>query len=150
MQTETVVAAEPDIVSHNMETVRRLYGEARRGADYDTSLRVLREAKGFGKEVMTKSSLILGLGEKMDEVMGALIDLRKVDCDFVALGQYLRPGKSQMAVREYIPPERFAWLEEEALRMGFREATAGPLVRSSYQENRLDSRRRGDVRRRGA
>ena len=75
--------------------------------------------------------------------MEALMDLRRVDCDFVALGQYLRPGMDQLPVKEYIPPERFTWLERKALRMGFREATAGPLVRSSYQENRLDTPRTG-------
>jgi len=132
-----VVAAGPDIVSHNMETVRRLYGDVRRGADYERSLRLLHEAKNVHKEVMTKSSFMLGLGETMDEVIEALMDLRRVDCDFVALGQYLRPGMDQMPVQEYIPPERFSWLEREAYSMGFREATAGPLVRSSYQENRL-------------
>lgn len=134
---KTIVAVGPDIVSHNMETVRRLYGEVRRGADYDRSLRLLYEVKSIRKEVMTKSSFMLGLGETMDEVIEALMDLRRVDCDFVALGQYLRPGMDQMPVQEYIPPERFSWLEREAFRMGFREATAGPLVRSSYGENRL-------------
>lgn len=136
---ETVAAAGPDIISHNMETVRSLYGEVRRGADYDRSLRLLHEVKSIRKEVMTKSSFMLGLGETMDEMMEALMDLRRVDCDFVALGQYLRPGMDQLPVQEYIPPERFAWLEREAFRMGFREATAGPLVRSSYGENRLDT-----------
>lgn len=133
------VAAGPDIVSHNMETVRRLYGEVRRGADYERSLGLLYEVKSDRKEVMTKSSFMLGLGETMDEVIEALMDLRRVDCDFVALGQYLRPGMDQMPVREYIPPERFSWLERKAYGMGFREATAGPLVRSSYKENRLDT-----------
>lgn len=141
----TVVAAGPDIVSHNMETVRRLYGEVRRGADYERSLRLLHEVKSIREEVLTKSSFMLGLGETMDEVMEALLDLRRVECDFVALGQYLRPGMDQMPVHEYIPPKRFSWLEREALRMGFREATAGPLVRSSYQENRLDTIHTGDT-----
>lgn len=134
---ETVVAAAPDIVSHNMETVRRLYGTVRRGADYDRSLRLLLDAKRIRKEVMTKSSFILGLGETLDEVMEALVDLRRVDCDFVALGQYLRPGIDQIPVDEYIPPERFSELERKAYGMGFLEVTAGPLVRSSYQENSL-------------
>ena len=74
----------------------------------------------------------------MEEVLEALKELRRVDCDFVAIGQYLRPGMDQMPVQEFIVPERFSWLEREAYGMGFHEATAGPLVRSSYQENRLD------------
>lgn len=134
---DTALEAEPDIFSHNMETVRRLYGSLRRGADYEVSLSILAEAKKRRKEVMTKSALILGMGEHIDEVIEALHDLRKADCDFVAIGQYLRPGLDQIPVTEYIPPETFAWLEERAYGMGFVEATAGPLVRSSYQENRI-------------
>ena len=145
-----VVAAAPDIVSHNMETVRRLYGGVRKGADYERSLQLLYGVKNIRKEVRTKSSFMLGLGETMDEVMEALRDLRRVDCDFVALGQYLRPGMGQMPVQEYIPPERFSWIENEGSRMGFLEVTAGPLVRSSYQENSLDTPRTGGAPREGA
>lgn len=134
---ETVLSEGPDIFSHNMETVHRLYASLRRGADYDRSLDILEKAKQKHKEVMTKSAFILGMGENNDEVLEALQDLRKTGCDFVALGQYLRPGLNQIPVREYIPPETFSWLEERAYAMGFLEATAGPLVRSSYQENRI-------------
>lgn len=137
---ETVIEAGPDILSHNMETVRRLYGEMRRGADYDRSLLILSEAKRMCKEVMTKSSFILGMGETMKEVLEALMDLRRAGCDFVAIGQYLRPGMNQVPVREFVPPEQFSVLEEEGYRMGFLEVTAGPLVRSSYRENRLNVR----------
>jgi lipoic acid synthetase len=127
---ETVLDAGPDILGHNIETVRRLYGTVRRGADYDRSLTVLSEAKRIRKEVMTKSALILGLGETEAEVLRAFRDLRRASVDYCAVGQYLRPGMGQVPVEEYIPPERFAWLEREALRLGFREAAAGPLVRS--------------------
>lgn len=140
---ETVVTSGPDILSHNMETVRRLYGTVRGGADYDRSLRLLFDTKKIRKEVMTKSSFILGLGETLDEVIEALVDLRRVGCDFVAIGQYLRPGVDQIPVDEYIPPERFSDLEREAYGMGFLEVTAGPLVRSSYQENSLFTHRAG-------
>jgi len=134
----TVLEAGPDILSHNIETVRRLYRTVRRGADYERSLSILSEAKRIHEEVMTKSALILGLGETAEEVLRAFRDLRRASVDYLAVGQYLRPGMGQVPVREYIPPERFAWFKDEALRIGFREVAAGPLVRSSYQEIRLD------------
>ncbi|MCK4236394.1 MAG: lipoyl synthase, partial [Candidatus Krumholzibacteria bacterium] len=134
---ETVLDAGPDILSHNMETVKRLYGELRCGADYERSLLLLSEAKKINREVMTKSAFILGLGETLEEIMEAFQDLRRVDCDFLAIGQYLRPGMDQVPVRKFVSPESFSLLENEAQRMGFLEVTAGPLVRSSYQENRL-------------
>jgi lipoic acid synthetase len=138
---DAVLLAGPDVFSHNMETVRRLYGTMRKGADYERSLSILSEAKKRRKEVMTKSALILGMGERVEEVIEVLIDLRRVDCDFVAIGQYLRPGLDQIPVKEYIPPETFAWYEKRAYEMGFLEATCGPLVRSSYQENRITAYR---------
>jgi lipoic acid synthetase len=121
-----------------METVRRLYGGIRKGADYDRSLHLLDRIKSMHKEVVTKSSLMLGLGETVDEVLTALMDLRRVDCDCIAFGQYLQPGLDQVPVVEYLPPERFSLLRREAYRMGFRGVTAGPLVRSSYRENGLE------------
>jgi lipoic acid synthetase len=135
---EIVLKAGPDILSHNMETVPRLYADYRRGADYDRSLRLLENAKRHGKEVMTKSALILGLGEKREEVIGVFKDLRRAGCDFLAVGQYLRPGIEQVPVRNYIAPEDFADLEREAYSQGFLHVAAGPLVRSSFQEIRLD------------
>jgi lipoic acid synthetase len=135
-----VLDAGPDIFSHNIETVRHLYGKVRRGADYDRSLFVLSEAKRIRGEVITKSSLILGLGETTREVLEAFRDLRRSSVDCLAIGQYLRPGMEQVPVRRYIRPERFAWLEKEALKVGFRDVAAGPLVRSSYQEVRIDLR----------
>jgi lipoic acid synthetase len=142
---ETVMRAGPDILSHNIETVRRLYGEIRLGADYDRSVLLLSDAKRIDKEVMTKSALILGLGETLDEVLEALWDLRSTGCDFVAIGQYLRPGIQQVPVSEFIPPERFSWLGKAAYQMGFTEVTSGPLVRSSYQENCLEPHRKRDT-----
>ena len=133
----TVLEAGPDILSHNIETVPRLYEELRRGARYDRSLLLLERAKKECKAVMTKSALILGLGESREEVLGVFKDLRRTGCDFLAVGQYLRPGMEQVPVQEYIAPRSFQELEEEARMMGFLQVTAGPLVRSSYQEIRL-------------
>ncbi len=135
-----VLEAGPDILSHNVETVRRLYPEVRSGADYERSLRLLADAKRIRGEVMTKSALMLGLGETEEEVRETFRDLRLRDCDYLAVGQYLRPGLDQVPVREYLPPERFDAVGEEALGMGFREVASGPLVRSSYRENRVERR----------
>lgn len=132
-----VLETGPDILSHNVETVPRLYEEMRRGARYDRSLLLLERAKTENKEVMTKSALILGLGESREEVIDVFRDLRRAGCDFLAVGQYLRPGMEQVPVHEYIAPRSFKELEEEAYGMGFLQVTAGPLVRSSYQEVRL-------------
>jgi len=132
-----VLASGPEILSHNVETVRRLYARARRGADYDRSLFLLSEAKLIRPGVITKSSLILGLGETTEEVLEAFQDLRRSSVDCLTVGQYMRPGIEQIRVRSYIPPERFDWFRDEALDMGFRDVAAGPLVRSSYQDVRL-------------
>jgi len=139
---DTVLDAGPDIFSHNMETVRRLYPEIRKGAGYDRSLLVLSEAKKRKREVLTKSSFMLGLGETIEEISGALEDLRSAGVDFTALGQYLQPGLQQAPVDRYLSPEEFSDIGERARAMGFLEVTAGPLVRSSYQENRAGVRRR--------
>ncbi|MDD3643352.1 MAG: lipoyl synthase, partial [Candidatus Krumholzibacteria bacterium] len=137
---DTALSAGPDIFSHNVETVRRLYPSVRKGADYDRSLGLLAAVRRNAREVRTKSALMLGLGETTDEVLEALSDLRDAAVDFVALGQYLRPGLGQIPVREYIAPAAFDRLAERAREMGFLEVTAGPLVRSSYQENRIPAR----------
>jgi lipoic acid synthetase len=132
-----VGAAGPEIIAHNIETVRRLYAKARRGADYDRSLFLLSESKRIRPEVITKSSLILGLGETTEEVLEAFRDLRRSSVDCLTIGQYLRPGIEQVPVESYVTPERFDRFKEEALDMGFRDVAAGPLVRSSYQRVRL-------------
>ncbi len=138
---DTVLGAGPDIFSHNMETVRRLYSEVRKGADYDRSLLLLSEAKKRKREVLTKSSFMLGLGETTEEIYSALGDLRSAGVDFAALGQYLRPGLDQAPVDRYLSPGEFSEIGNRARAMGFLEVTAGPLVRSSYQENRTGVRR---------
>jgi len=139
---DTVLDAGPDIFSHNMETVRRLYPEIRKGAGYDRSLLLLSEAKKRNREVLTKSSFMLGLGETTEEILEALGDIRSAGVDFAALGQYLRPGLQQAPVDRYLSPEEFSDIGDRGRAMGFLEVTAGPLVRSSYQENRAGVRRR--------
>ncbi len=129
-----VVEAGPDVVGHNLETVRRLTPLVRdRRADYDLSLQVLRAAKGLSPRILTKSSLLLGLGEEEGEVEEALWDLRRAGVDILVLGQYLRPTPRQIPVARYVPPAEFAAWERRAREMGFRAVVAGPLVRTSFR-----------------
>jgi len=130
---QTVLSASPDIVNHNMETVARLYAAARPGADYERSLTLLEKVRALAPDLPTKSGLMLGLGETDKEIHAALVDLRRVDCTILTLGQYLQPSKSHLPVRRYIAPEIFDRWRETALALGFAEAACGPLVRSSYR-----------------
>jgi lipoyl synthase len=133
---ETVVESPIEIYNHNVETVPSRYGKARPGGHYDTSLNVLRHAKvtggRLGKSLLTKTGIMLGLGESTGELMRVLEDLRAVECDILTLGQYLRPTKAHLPVERYVTPQEFAELKEGALAMGFRHVESGPLVRSSY------------------
>jgi lipoic acid synthetase len=129
---ETVVHSGIDILNHNLETVPRLYRKVRPGAGYERSLTLLRRAKEMQAKILTKSGLMLGVGETRGEVMEALKDLRRMDCDIVTLGQYLQPSAAQLPVEEYIPPSEFQDLEKKANDLGFRHVEASPLVRSSY------------------
>jgi len=115
-----------------METVPRLYKPVRPGAVYERSLRVLELAKEFRRDILTKSGLMLGLGETREELLQVFRDLRQHGCDILTLGQYLQPTAEQLTVVRYVPPETFAELREDALRLGFRHVESGPLVRSSY------------------
>jgi lipoic acid synthetase len=126
----TVLEAGPDILNHNIETVPRLYPQVRPGADYQDSLNLLRRAASRG--AVTKSGLMLGLGESVAEVRSCLRDLRRLGCQMVTLGQYLQPTRAQRPVVRFVPPEEFTELAREGHRMGFRNVLAGPLVRSSY------------------
>jgi lipoyl synthase len=128
---DIVIAAEPDILGHNIETVPRLY-HLRPQAKYRRSLVVLKIAKDINPNLITKSALMLGLGETEKEVVDVLKDLREVGCDFLALGQYLRPSLDHVAVEEYIPPARFDAYKNIALSLGFKHVASGPYVRSSY------------------
>lgn len=130
----TVVDSRPDVIGHNLETVRRLQPVVRDPrADYDVSLQVLRRIKDYAGGILTRSSLMLGLGETRAEVVEAMSDLRDAGVDALALGQYLRPGKANMEVKEYVTPENFGRMKEEALRLGFDYVASGPFVRSSYR-----------------
>jgi lipoic acid synthetase len=132
----TVMAARPDILNHNLETVERLQQPVRRRARYDRSLGVLERARAFalsdGWTVYTKSSLMVGLGESRPELSQAFRDLRAVDCDILTIGQYLRPSADHLELVRYYHPDEFAEMKAEALELGFRHVESGPLVRSSY------------------
>jgi len=148
----SVVDAGPDVLDHNLETVRRLQGVARDPrANYERSLSVLRGAKGMRRGLFTKSSIMLGLGETREEIREAMRDLRANDVDLLTFGQYLRPSAWHLPVQEYVTPETFDELREEGEDMSFAYVAAGPLVRSSYRagefflENVLRERRpKGD------
>ncbi len=125
-----VTAAAPDVLNHNVETVPRLYGKVRPQAKYDRSLELLERAKKAG--MLTKSGLMLGLGEQLDEVVEVLSDLRENGCDIVTLGQYLQPTRDHLPVERFVHPDEFRWLKGKGLALGFRHVESGPLVRSSY------------------
>jgi lipoic acid synthetase len=129
---ERVVDTPLTVLAHNMETVPRLYKPVRPGAVYERSLRVLEMAKEFRRDILTKSGLMLGLGETREELLQVFGDLRRHGCDILTLGQYLQPTAEQLTVVRYVPPETFAELREDALGLGFRHVESGPLVRSSY------------------
>ena len=127
-----VLASQPDILAHNLETVPRLYPLVRQGAAYRRSLEVLKQAKAISPRVTTKSGLMLGLGEEPPEVEEVLQDLRQVACDMLTLGQYLSPSLHHVPVARYLNPEEFDGWRQRALALGFASVAAGALVRSSY------------------
>ena len=130
-----VFAARPEVLAHNIETVPRIFRRIRPGFRYDRSLEVLSRAREAG--LITKSNLILGMGEERDEVSAALADLRAAGCDLLTITQYLRPSVRHHPVDRWVPPEEFDELGEEALDLGFAGVMSGPLVRSSYRAGRL-------------
>jgi lipoic acid synthetase len=133
MPLATVLAERPDVFNHNVEVVPRLYPVARRGSTWQRSLRVLRNAKSLGAgEVVTKSGLMVGLGETHDEMAAAFEDLREAGVQVLTVGQYLRPSERHLPVVRYWHPDEFKALEEAAYALGFDHIAAGPLVRSSY------------------
>ncbi|MBC8491786.1 MAG: lipoyl synthase, partial [Candidatus Marinimicrobia bacterium] len=132
---KTVLATEPDIFGHNLETVKYLYSQTRPQADYEQSLRVLKEAKQRG--AVTKTGIMVGLGETKKQVLELMQDARSVGCDIFTAGQYLQPTKSHLPVDRYVHPDEFEFYKTEGLRMGFRSVMSGPLVRSSYHADEL-------------
>ena len=128
-----VVNARPDVINHNIETVSRLYDSVRPQAKYERTLELLSRVKSIDPEMLTKSGIMVGLGESKEEVLEVFADLRKHKCDFLTIGQYLAPSAKHHPVVEYITPEEFDWYRREALKAGFSYVASGPLVRSSYQ-----------------
>lgn len=127
-----ILNAEPEVLGHNLETVPRLYPEVRAGAQYQRSLQLLGKVKELAPKIVSKSGLMLGMGEEHDEIMQTLRDLREVDCQTLTLGQYLAPTREHFPVVRYIPPEEFDELKTQAEKLGFDHVESGPLVRSSY------------------
>ena len=127
-----VVEAKPDILNHNLETVRRLYRLARPGGRYDRALELLARAKAMDPALPTKSGLMVGLGEEWEELLTAMRDLRSVGVDLITIGQYLRPSASHLPVARFYTPDEFAELRRVGLELGYRHVESGPLVRSSY------------------
>ncbi|NOY77302.1 MAG: lipoyl synthase [Calditrichaeota bacterium] len=125
-----VIDARPTILNHNVETVPRLYKDVRPQAKYERSLRVLEESRRQG--LVTKSGIMVGLGETPEEVLDVMRDLRKIDCAILTIGQYLQPTKAHLPVDRFVHPDEFQMYREEGLKMGFRFVESGPLVRSSY------------------
>ncbi|MCI0469865.1 MAG: lipoyl synthase [Nitrospirae bacterium] len=134
---KTVIEAAPDVFNHNIETVERLYPQVRPQAVYRRSLDLVKAAKGINPAIKTKSGIMLGLGETIEEVRGALCDIIRAGCDFLTIGQYLQPTKKNLPVVEYIRPEVFEDLRKAALDMGFAFVASGPLVRSSMNAEEM-------------
>jgi lipoyl synthase len=129
---ETVVAARPDVLNHNMETVPRLYRQVRKGAAYERSLELLRRARSLAPEMPTKTGMMLGLGETREETLAAMSDIAAQGAAILTLGQYLQPTPEHLPVVRYVHPDEFAEFKTAGMAMGFRHVESGPLVRSSY------------------
>ena len=127
-----VMEAKPDTLNHNIETVRRVFSRVRPRGDYDMSLTLLANAKGIDRDGVTKSGMMVGLGETWDEILETMRDLREVDCDLLTIGQYLRPSGKHAPLARWYSPAEFEELRREGESLGFRHVASGPLVRSSY------------------
>ncbi len=136
---KSVLRSRPDVLNHNIETVRRVFNGVRPKGDYDYSLDLLRRVKELDGSMVTKSGMMVGLGETLDEMVQTMRDLRAVDCDLLTIGQYLSPGPKYAPVARFYAPQEFAELRDEGMRMGFRHVASGPLVRSSYHADEQHS-----------
>ena len=134
-----IAADAPDVFNHNLETVPRLYRQARPGANYQWSLRLLKEFKALRPDVLTKSGLMVGLGEEKEEIFAVMDDMRQHDIDMLTIGQYLQPSRDHLPVTRYVHPDEFAEYEAYAKDIGFTRAACGPLVRSSYHADKQAS-----------
>ncbi|MDX1824521.1 MAG: lipoyl synthase, partial [Thiohalomonadales bacterium] len=133
---EVLSQTPPDVFNHNLETVPRLYRQARPGADYHWSLQLLQAFKASNPAIPTKSGLMLGLGETLDEVAAVMHDLREHSCNMLTLGQYLQPSKHHLPVSRYVTPDEFRQLETLGYELGFANVASGPMVRSSYHADK--------------
>jgi len=134
---KTVIDADPSVVAHNLETVRRLYQGLKPDSNYEVSLRILKKIKEIKPGLITKSSLVLGLGETKSEVISAMQDLKNARCDILVLGQYLAPTLGHYPVRDFISLDTFRKYRDIGVRLGFKAVSSGPLVRSSYKANKI-------------
>ncbi|MEN8262096.1 MAG: lipoyl synthase [Nitrospirota bacterium] len=134
---KTVLDARPDVFNHNIETVPSLYKNVRPMADYNTSLNVLRTVRSLCPDLRTKSGMMLGLGESEKEVLSVMSDLRNVDCDFLTIGQYLQPRRTNISLVEYVKPEVFEQYRIKGLEMGFKAVASSPLTRSSMDAGKM-------------
>ena len=134
---QKVIEVYPEVINHNIETIERLYSSVRPIADYKTSLQLIKRVKIGNQDIITKSGIMLGLGEKKEEVVIAMKDLRKVNCDLLTIGQYLRPSPQHLKVKEYIHPDEFEVYRKIGMSLGFKHVLSGPLVRSSYHSGEI-------------
>ncbi|HMK36391.1 MAG TPA: lipoyl synthase [Desulfomonilaceae bacterium] len=143
---DIVADAKPDVLNHNLETVPRLYGFVRQGASYQRSLELLRRTAALDSRIITKSGLMVGLGETRQEIAAVVKDLVDAGCTALTVGQYLRPTPQHLPVRRFVPPEEFAEIRSSALSLGMIEVAAGPLVRSSYKAGEILAQLRAGLR----
>ena len=129
---QIVIDAKPEVLNHNTETVPRLYRAVRSGARYERTLKLLANVRRFAPRMISKTGVMVGLGEEMDELLAVFRDLAAQQVDILTIGQYLRPSKDHLPMTRYYTPDEFLFMKEEALKMGFRHVESGPLVRSSY------------------
>ncbi len=142
---ELVVKARPEVINHNVETVPRLYSEVRPQAGYERSVSLLHAVRELDAAIVTKSGLMVGLGETRDEVLTVMRDLREAECDLLTIGQYLQPAPGHHAVVRFVPPEEFDEFARAGLAMGFTAIAAAPLVRSSFRAAELYAQAKGSV-----
>lgn len=134
---DEVIDANPHVINHNIETVQRLYERVRPQADYERSMKVLHRVKQMNRQIVTKSGLMLGLGESGAEVLGVMTDLRKEGCDLLTMGQYLQPSPRHHPIIRFVPPDEFAQYEKTGKKMGFAGVASAPLARSSFKAAEL-------------
>jgi lipoic acid synthetase len=133
-----IINAEPDVLGHNIEAVRGVFAKVRKGGNYDLSLQLLKTIKKINKNMKTKSGIMVGFGETVDEVKETMQDLRSNNVDFLTIGQYLQPSEKHVKISKFYMPEEFEELRKTGLEMGFKHVEAGPLVRSSYRADKLN------------